>query len=223
MRWFKHFTGMLDDAFVIKLIDEFGIEGYGIWCGILELYARYCEDKCGEFIHLPFSILNTRLRVKAKKIENILSFCSTHNKLEWNGKPYSLEVKIPKMLELRDEWTSRKNKNSGAARETLGLKKKEEKNNLPNGRAPESAPTHPIWGDGVQLLVAAGMKEQAAKSYLGRAIKQYGEGAVNDAISATLLKDPADPKSYLAGCLKKAKEEDGVDTRSLDWLKQYAF
>lgn len=64
-----------------------------------------------------------------------------------------------------------------------------------------------IWGDGLELLMRCGNQESSARAYLGRMIKQYGEGALNQAISATLLADPAEPKSYLTGCLNNIAKQ----------------
>lgn len=73
--------------------------------------------------------------------------------------------------------------------------------------APASRSENPIWGDGLRLLLEAGVNDRSARQFLGRALKQYGEGAVNDAISATMLHDPADPKDYLMGCLRRNRED----------------
>jgi len=72
---------------------------------------------------------------------------------------------------------------------------------LPSVKA-QSAP-HPIWQDGLQMLMDAGEKEASARSYLGRAVQQYGEGALSEAISACVLNPPVNPKAYLIGCLNQ--------------------
>ena len=83
----------------------------------------------------------------------------------------------------------------------------------PNGlsQPPVVASTEPqkeknvIWGDGLALLVNSGTREYSARAFLGRAKKEYGESALEKAITATLIEDPPEPKAFLMGCLKNSK------------------
>lgn len=126
MRWFKHLSDMLDDVFVSQLVDEFGASGYGIWCGILETYAKYANENCGDFVQIPWRSLVDRLRTSVAKLQRVLNVCETNQKLIQRHNPRCLEISIPKMLDLRDEWTHRKKKDSGVTREKLPNKNKEE-------------------------------------------------------------------------------------------------
>jgi hypothetical protein len=152
MKWFKHQSDMLDDVFVIQLVDEFGVAGYGIWCGILETYAKYCGENVGDFVTIPWCVLTDRLRTSAAKIHRVISFCETSAKLSTRTYGRCIDVSIPKMQALKDEWTSRKKKDSGVPREKLPYKSKEYS---PNGESefknPEVNPPSPPAGGGVDL------------------------------------------------------------------------
>lgn len=97
---------------------------------------------------------------------------------------------------------------------------KNDNNNLPQPSVGQDeilkSDKHPVWGDGLTLLVETGLTEAKARSFLGRAIREHGEGALSQAISATMLADPADPKSYLMACLKNKKNK--VET--LEWWQK---
>jgi len=119
MKWFKHYSDMLEDAFIVELIDEGGAEWFGIWCGILEIYARECENNPGGIIEIPLSIIKRKLRISQRKLEKVLNFCREKNKISSEINPKNVQMQIPKMQELRDEYASRKKPKSGVTRDKL--------------------------------------------------------------------------------------------------------
>lgn len=70
----------------------------------------------------------------------------------------------------------------------------------PSQKEPAAVP-HPVWDDAVQKLMETGEKESSVRSYLGRAMKEYGEDVVSEAVSTMILKAPVNPKAYLIGVL----------------------
>lgn len=64
--------------------------------------------------------------------------------------------------------------------------------------AEENAPAEPsIWDIGARML--------GGRSLLGKLIREHSEEVVGEAIAATDLKKPADPKSYMLGVLRAKK------------------
>jgi len=59
-----------------------------------------------------------------------------------------------------------------------------------------------IWTDGVELLVNGGMKTDAAKSFLGKQAKEYGNELLAECIAAAQAKNPVNPQEYLVAILK---------------------
>jgi hypothetical protein len=113
MKWFKHMTDMLDDTFVILMMDEYGLAGYGAWVGLLEIYAKYAKENVGDWIEIPWVVFRQKLRCKRFHFERLLSFYQKARKIQVEIKPKSFNIKIPKMAEFRDEWSRKKIKNSG--------------------------------------------------------------------------------------------------------------
>lgn len=82
--------------------------------------------------------------------------------------------------------------------------KSDSSSKAPNGaRAAlaQASPRERIWILGVTILTAAGRSESAARSLLGKWIKDHGEEAVAGALGAAATR--ADPAAYLAGTLRR--------------------
>lgn len=63
-----------------------------------------------------------------------------------------------------------------------------------------------IWKDGIDLLKNSGLIESSARPLLGRWARDHGKTALAEAIAAAQANNPADPKTYIGGVLKKRKE-----------------
>ena len=87
---------------------------------VLETYAKYCKDRPGDFVEIPWRPLTQKLRTGRAKVERLLEDCAVHSKIVLKNNPQNLELAIPKMCALSDEWTSRLKKASGVSREPLG-------------------------------------------------------------------------------------------------------
>jgi hypothetical protein len=87
-----------------------------------------------------------------------------------------------------------------------------------NGDTPDPVERR-IWVDGVELLTRTGMKDAAARSYLGRLAKEYGNAddpslgrrKLAEAIAVTQSANPPDPKAYLVGVLQERAKRLGPD------------
>lgn len=73
-------------------------------------------------------------------------------------------------------------------------------------------PPDVIWDLGVALLQRTGEKESAARSFLGKLRKQYGNHPVSQAIAACSAAQAVDPKAYLTAVLRKGGKFDGSVT-----------
>lgn len=109
MFWFKHKTNMLEDPWVQDVfMAEHGITAYGFLNGIYEIYGKECGSTPGDWITIPVTTITRKLRISAAKVERLLSDCSTAGKLSFEIVLRDVRIKIPKMLELRDEHTRKK-------------------------------------------------------------------------------------------------------------------
>lgn len=105
MRWFKHMSDMRNDLFIKQLRIEHGNEGYAIWVLLLELYADECGQNPGGFVSFNADVLRKELGISSKKMELFLNYFAENSKLLFNIFGKKLEIKIPKMALLKDNYT----------------------------------------------------------------------------------------------------------------------
>lgn len=67
-----------------------------------------------------------------------------------------------------------------------------------------------IWKDGVEMLQFGGMKNQSARSMLGKLAKQYKPELLGECIAATMAKNPVNPEAYLVGVLKERSKQPAI-------------
>lgn len=105
MKWYKHISDSLDDPFIFSLMDEFGSDGYLVFFGILEIYAREFRTEDGWKLTEKFSFFRHKLHISSSKLEKILSKIWKWE-IEYDGNMIS--IFIPKFRELMDESTLKK-------------------------------------------------------------------------------------------------------------------
>lgn len=66
-----------------------------------------------------------------------------------------------------------------------------------------------IWSQGVRLLVASGVSQSDARSFLGGQVKARGSPQVARAVTQALIDKPVEPKSYIAGVANAARNQSG--------------
>lgn len=72
--------------------------------------------------------------------------------------------------------------------------------NHPNGQDE----LDPVWGMGLEYLQDhGGGKEGTLRSFLGRLVKEHGKDRVTEAVTDMVAADPAEPKAYLLGILRR--------------------
>lgn len=102
-------------------------------------------------------------------------------------------------LSIRYRWLSHLNPNSDSYSDS--------NNGVPPVAADAAAEEYPverrIWKDGIDLLVKSALTETQARPLLGRLAKDYGSELLAECIAATQAKNPADPKGFLIGALRK--------------------
>lgn len=82
--------------------------------------------------------------------------------------------------------------------------------NLKGGPAAKAAltPKAELWMIGKRLLLDAGEKDPGA--LVGKMVKTYGDAPVIEALTATITKSPADPKTFMFGILRNKKNGNGA-------------
>mgnify|MGYP001773809960 CR=1 FL=1 len=105
MKWFKHMSDAHRDPKLIALVDEFGVEGYGIWWIICEVVAD--QYKANGTPELETSVKGWRklTGIYPKKFEKVLTFLEKARLLSVTFPEKGIKVCLPKMQEFKDNHT----------------------------------------------------------------------------------------------------------------------
>ena len=98
----------------MRLSDEFGLEGYGLYWIILEAIAEQCTAE-NDKIFLELSPKNWRkvAEISPKKLEKFLSFSEKLGLFSVKKSQNLIRVECPNLLKYRDEYSKKKKKKSG--------------------------------------------------------------------------------------------------------------
>lgn len=122
MKWFKHVSTAGESRSVDLLVQEFGIQGYAWWFLLLELCAEKYEGGDPKFVFTQ-RIVRQKLRTTWTRVQLFLDKSQTLGQLSVNYSQSIVELQIPKLAELKDEYTRK----SGHAPDTVAQEKEEEK------------------------------------------------------------------------------------------------
>ena len=114
MRWFKHMTGAHRDESLCRMMDEFGLEGYGAYWIVLETIAAQCDKKDADGkISLTLSVKNWRKIVPfaPQKLTKWLAFAEQLALFCVEMSENLITVSCPKLLKYCDEYANRRKKN----------------------------------------------------------------------------------------------------------------
>lgn len=125
MKWFKHFYNASSSMKLQRVIDEFGVEGYGHYFLLLELLTEKFDGSSTE-IELHFEEISAKVRIKfSKKLETFVQKLADFSLLSFqiSGKVYKIDCPI--LLELQDK-DSKYNRKKIASRSQIATLDKEE-------------------------------------------------------------------------------------------------
>lgn len=131
MKWFKHMAGAGDDEFIEWLEEEYGFEGSGRWWRICEKIAQNMDknnnDPSAEHTWVKWQNI---LRGKRSVLISFLSAIERRSKMKLEQNEFKMKITIPKMLELRDEHTSRSGVTPDPTRELLPVEQSSKKESI---------------------------------------------------------------------------------------------
>lgn len=109
MKWFKHISDSLDDPFIQDLIEQCGSDGYLVFFGILEVYAREFKPEPNWNLQITRDYLKRKLHKRQETlILKSLEVIKNSGKWDVNINGRYITVFIPKFTEMLDNWTQRK-------------------------------------------------------------------------------------------------------------------
>jgi hypothetical protein len=132
LRWFKHLTRAHLDETITPLLDSAGAEGYGYYWIVCEIVAEAMDktDRCS--LSHSDAEWARQLRTTRPKVSKLLANLSAIGLMEVsevrNSLGKKIEVRIPKLLKYRDEYS----KKSGHSPDTLPTD---------SGQTPDTLPT----------------------------------------------------------------------------------
>jgi hypothetical protein len=111
MQWFKHMTDMSFDPKVKRTIRRYGVEGYGLYCYVLESIARGLSEAS------PYPELEDMsediaadLKMDSRRVEEVMMFMVQQGLFDWRDA--SSRIICMKMIDYLDEYTRKKGKAS---------------------------------------------------------------------------------------------------------------
>lgn len=122
MKWFKHLSSAYTDLAIRQVIEEFGVEGYGLYWLCCELVAQQGKHFCLKKDQNWLKILELLSKTPEKKLIEILQKFSELNLI--NKTAYKNgDIYIQKMKKYADEYTDKVGRKSGQGRDCVGLDK----------------------------------------------------------------------------------------------------
>lgn len=123
MRWIKHLSDAHADEKLAILRAEAGFEGYGFYWFVLEAIAKHVDGNSGKTsLTYPAKFWASFAGVSTRVFQRLAQTCAKLNLFAVEISGNLITIDCPNILKYRDEWASRKSKNSGVTREQLGCK-----------------------------------------------------------------------------------------------------
>ncbi|HEA67824.1 MAG TPA: hypothetical protein ENI07_13535 [Desulfobacterales bacterium] len=109
MKWFKHISDSLDDPFIFDLMTQYGSDGYLVFFGVLEIYAREFKPELDWKLRITREYLKQKLHKRQDTLViKSLKHIKNSGKWEIDINDREVIVFIPKFKEILDDWTLRK-------------------------------------------------------------------------------------------------------------------
>jgi uncharacterized protein YdaU (DUF1376 family) len=92
---------------------------------------------------------------------------------------------------------------------------------IADGKTPDELTKAELWAAGKSILSEQGMPKAQCGSFVGKLVKDYGDGIVIDAVRAAVVQRPADAAQYLVatcqtaiGQRKPANKQEALEARN---------
>jgi len=109
VRWYKHLTSSLQDPLISELREKYGADGYLVFFGTLEVYAREFKPRRRWHLDVTTKFLMRQLGYNdVKKFITILTAIGQRGSWKVDVNHDRISINIPKFYDLLDESTLRK-------------------------------------------------------------------------------------------------------------------
>jgi hypothetical protein len=111
MQWFKHMSNMAFDPKIKRVIRKYGVEGYGLYCYVLESISRgLSEDSPYPELEEVSEDIAADLKMDSRRVEEIMSFMVNQGLFDWRAA--TSRIVCMKMIDYIDEYHRKKGKES---------------------------------------------------------------------------------------------------------------
>jgi len=138
MKWFKHMSDAHRDPKLIALVDEFGVEGYGMWWILCEVVADQFKAKGTPELETSIKGWRTLTGIYPKKFKKLLTFLEKADLLSVTFSEKAIKVCLPKMQELKDNYTKNLQATGNSTRARTPEAEGEKENKKEEGALPRS-------------------------------------------------------------------------------------
>ena len=105
MKWFRHMADASDDEFISHLEDEMGLPGYALFWKCCEIVAFQMDESNRCCATYSWSKWRQKLKTNKPKLRRFLTIVEDNRKFHVTIVEDKLKIEIPKLLELRDNYT----------------------------------------------------------------------------------------------------------------------
>lgn len=225
MKWFKHDSDANHDAKLTRVQMKYGMEGYGLYWYCIELIASCINENNLTFeLEHDAEIIAHKTGIHYERVQEMMAYMVDLGLFEnRNG-----NIACMKLLKRLDQsMTSNKHMREliSAAKEnhdsimTLPdfVMQEESRGDKKRIKPPTEGADAPsirdrVWDLGPKVLGNA----KQDRSFLGRLIKNHGEGTVLAALEATRDHGTGDPKSYVSGILREQSAPEATGFGAFD-------
>lgn len=119
MRWIKHFSDFSQTEAMTDVLEKLGSAGYGATWLLLERIAATWDSKSEPELKLSIKAWKKACGLSPKKMQNLLGILEIYGIIFSKFDENKLTLIDPILVNIRDEWSNRKAKDSEAAQESL--------------------------------------------------------------------------------------------------------
>lgn len=119
MRWIKHFSDFSQTEAMTDVLEKLGSAGYGATWLLLERIAATWDSKSEPELKLSIKAWKKACGLSPKKMQNLLGILEIYGIIFSKFDENKLTLIAPILVNIRDEWSKRKAKDSEAAQESL--------------------------------------------------------------------------------------------------------
>lgn len=212
MRWIKHFSDFSQTEAMTDVLEKLGPTGYGATWLLLERIAASWDSKSEPEIKLSVKAWKKACGLSPRKLQELLEILEIHNMVFAKLDENKLTLIAPILVNIRDEWSKRKAKDSGAAQESLPSDSGTETEQQSEEENKEQNKTHP---PPLSLNLRTCLKPVLDR----HGIQEYSERG-RRLIRYVEKMDPKNPGGYLETILQ---QNSGCYPKMSDTVGRYGF